>query len=33
MNLTAKIRIGRRRIIEFFMDPFMKFKGEAFKQR
>ncbi len=33
MTLTAEIRIGRRRIIEFFMDPFMKFKGEAFKQR
>ena len=33
MSLTAEIKIGSRRIIEFFLDPFMKFKGEAFKQR
>ena len=33
MTLTAEIKIGKRRIIEYFLDPIMKFKGEAFKQR
>ena len=33
MSLTAEIKTGNRRIIEFFLDPLMKFKDEAFKQR
>jgi len=33
MMLTAEIKTGRRRIIDYFLDPIMKFKGKAFKER
>jgi hemolysin D len=33
MTLTVEIKTGTRRIIEYFLDPVMKFKNEAFRQR
>jgi len=33
MSLTAEVKTGTRRIIEFFMDPISKFKNEGFKLR
>ncbi|MCF7790748.1 MAG: HlyD family type I secretion periplasmic adaptor subunit [Victivallales bacterium] len=33
MSLTAEIKTGSRRIIEYFLEPLMKFKDEAFKKR
>lgn len=33
MSLTAEIKTGTRRIIEFFIDPISKFRNEGFKLR
>ena len=33
MSLTAEIKTGTRRIIEFFIDPISKFKNEGFRLR
>lgn len=33
MSLSAEIKTGTRRIIEFFIDPVSKFKNEGFKLR
>ncbi len=33
MTLTAEIKTGERRVIDYFLDPVIKFKSEAFKQR
>lgn len=33
MNATAEIKIRQKRIIEFFLDPFRKYKSEALRER
>ena len=33
MTATAEIKIREKRIIEFFLDPFRKYKSEAFRER
>ena len=33
MNVTAEIKIKKKRIIEFFLDPFRQYKDEALRER
>ena len=33
MTATAEIKIRQKRIIEFFLDPFRKYKSEALRER
>jgi len=33
MNVTAEIKIKKKRIIDFFLDPFRKYKDEALRER
>ena len=33
MSATAEIKIRQKRIIEFFLDPFRKYKSEALRER
>ena len=33
MSVTAEIKIRQKRIIEFFLDPFRKYKSEALRER
>ena len=33
MTATAEVKIRQKRIIEFFLDPFRKYKSEAFRER
>lgn len=33
MNVSAEIKIKKKRIIEFFLDPFRQYKNEAFRER
>ena len=33
MNVTAEIKIKQKRIIDFFLDPFRQYKGEALRER
>lgn len=33
MNLTAEIKTGKRRIIEFFLSPLLRYKDEAIRER
>ena len=33
MNVTAEIKIKKKRIIDFFLDPFRQYKNEALRER
>ena len=33
MNVTAEIKIKKKRVIDFFLDPFRQYKDEAFRER
>ena len=33
MNVTAEIKIKKKRVIDFFLDPFRRYKDEAFRER
>ncbi|WP_294157978.1 HlyD family type I secretion periplasmic adaptor subunit [uncultured Selenomonas sp.] len=33
MNVTAEIKIKKKKIIDFFLDPFRKYKDEALRER
>lgn len=33
MNVTAEIKIKKKRIIDFFLDPFRRYKAEALRER
>ena len=33
MNITAEIKIKKKRIIDFFLDPFRQYKNEALRER
>ncbi len=33
MSVTAEIRTGERRVIEFLLDPLMEMRDEAFHER
>ena len=33
MNVSAEIKIKKKRIIDFFLDPFRQYKDEAFRER
>ena len=33
MNVSAEIKIKEKRIIDFFLDPFRKYRNEAFHER
>ena len=33
MNVSAEIKIKKKRIIDFFLDPFRKYKDEALRER
>ena len=33
MNVAAEIKIKKKRIVDFFLDPFRKYKDEAFRER
>ena len=33
MSVTAEIRIRQKRIIEFFLDPFIKYRSEGLRER
>ena len=33
MTATAEVKIRQKRIIEFFLDPFRKYKSEALRER
>ena len=33
MNVTAEVKIKKKRIIDFFLDPFRKYKDEALRER
>jgi hemolysin D len=33
MAVTAEVQTGHRRIIEFFMAPFLKYKNESIRER
>jgi len=33
MNVSAEIKIKKKRVIDFFLDPFRQYKDEAFRER
>jgi hemolysin D len=33
MSVTAEIKTGNRRVVEFLLDPLMEMKDEAFHER
>ena len=33
MNVSAEIKIKKKKIIDFFLDPFRKYKDEALRER
>ena len=33
MSVTAEIKTKQKRIIEYFMDPFIKYKSEGLRER
>jgi hemolysin D len=33
MNVSAEIKIKKKRIIDFFLDPFRQYKDEALRER
>ena len=33
MNVTAEIKIKKKRVIDFFLDPFRQYKDEALRER